>query len=167
MGNGITVSDSPYNVTHFNPYYNLQYGWCDADILRSDGSYRLYASSTGQYRPLLIPTDDPKQYFLIEARDGEGFDSEILITPEADCLRGVTVWRIDQTTMNTLYSQAGTRRGISMEGVATVPGTQFKLEYYKDFSNVSNVDLISAGITVTITDDPYDGSFVIDVRHEP
>ena len=56
-------TEDEYNVTHINPYYNLLYGWCGATEYTGKGTYRLDALSTGNYRPLLIPTDDPNQYF--------------------------------------------------------------------------------------------------------
>ena len=166
MSEGINISVSTkYNVTHINPYYKLQYGWCEADILREGGQYTLYSSSTGKYRPLLIPTDDPNQYFLVEARDGTGFDSSLMESDDTT-LRGVTVWRVDQTSLNTFNLVDSMRGGITMESVLPDPGCSFSLQYFSNYTDATVHDLKSAGVTITVLKDPKNGTFLIDVKKD-
>ena len=165
MSEGINISWNMYNVTHINPYYKLQYGWCEADIFRGDGQYTLYSSSTGNYRPLLIPTDDPNQYFLVEARDGTGFDSD-LMELDGTTLRGVTVWRVDQTSLNTFNLVDSMRGGITMESILPNPGCSFSLQYFSNYTDATVHDLKSAGVTITVLKDPKNGTFLIDIKKD-
>ena len=164
MAAGANIREAEYNVTHVNPYYNLLYGWCDADVWKGDGTYRLYAAETGEYRPLLIPTEDPNQYFLIEYRTAKGFDTELMYSYDYPAGNGVTVWRVDQTAMNKKREAEETRMGVSMEGVFQNPGQTYFLRYYADFKNPKVLDMKEAGLQVTVKSVDEAGTAVIEVK---
>ena len=177
MSQGIhTREEDPYNVTHVNPYYNLMYGWCDATMYAGKGSYRLYSASTGKYSPLLIPTEDPNQYFLIEARDAEGFDAA-LAEPVTTWNRekvawaagrrdrvGVTIWRIDQSPMNVRRSpDTELRAGALMENILK-EGEKVELMYYSNFEDPTDPSLKRSDFKITVTKDNGDGSWDIKIN---
>ena len=156
MARGADISEAEYSVTHIDPYYKLLYGWCDADLLESDGAYQLYAPSTGEYRPLLIPTEDPNQYFLVEYRTPTGFDSELNKLGSGgrkmDGGLGVTIWRVDQTALHMRQAEltyVDDRKGISMEGTLE-KNIPIELMYYKDYTDPKSTELTSANIKLTV-----------------
>ena len=173
-------TEEEYNVTHINPYYNLLYGWCDATEYTGEGTYCLDALSTGKYRPLLIPTDDPNQYFIIEARDGEGFDATLadpvtfydvsddenwdnMVFYEERNRVGITIWRVDQTVMNVRTTQMDKRKGVSMEGIL-ITGKEAELMYYSDYKDPEAKELKPLGLTVAVRKDLGNGSWEIEIR---
>lgn len=156
MAKGIDLSASEYSVTHIDPYYKLLYGWCDADLLESDGTYQLYAPVTGEYRPLLIPTEDPNQYFLVEYRTRWSFDSELSDLGsggrEMEGGAGVTIWRVDQTALQLGQNEltyVNDRKGISMEGTLA-KGAQMELMYYKDYTDAKSTELAPVNMKLTV-----------------
>ena len=176
---GPSLSEEEYNTTHINPYYNILYGWCDATEYVGKGTYRLDSLSTGMYRPLLIPTDDPNQYFIIEARDAKGFDAALSLPVSYETVHdenwddmvfyeernrvGVTIWRVDQTTMNVRIGEIMNRKGVSMEGIL-IDGKEAELMYYSDYKNPEAKELKSAGLKVVVTKDLGNGSWEIEIQ---
>ncbi len=165
MAYGINIEGSEYNVTHINPYYNVLYGWCDVDVLRGDGTYRLYSSATGKYRPLLIPTDDPNQYFLIEYRTAEGFDSQLKNGASLNATTGVTIWRVDQAAMNVTRVPEETRPALTMEEILSSDG-RTQLSYFSGFNQARNMELKDAGIRIAVKSADENGTRVIEITRE-
>ena len=165
MAYGINIEGSEYNVTHINPYYNVLYGWCDVDVLRGDGTYRLYSSATGKYRPLLIPTDDPNQYFLIEYRTAEGFDSQLKNGASLNATTGVTIWRVDQAAMNVTRVPEETRPALTMEEILRSDG-RTQLSYFSGFNQARNMELKDAGIRIAVKSADENGTRVIEITRE-
>ena len=73
----IWVGDSPdrKNPSHIMPMCSENFGFINPQTVKESGEYELSAWTTGNYNYLKIPTTDPKQYFLIENRQFDGFDS--------------------------------------------------------------------------------------------
>ena len=92
----IWVGDSPNrkNPSHIMPICSENFGFINPQTITESGQYELSAWTTGNYNYLKIPTIDPKQYFLVENRQFDGFDS---------CLAkdihqpGIVIYHIDRS----------------------------------------------------------------------
>lgn len=143
-----------FDTAHIDPYYKFLWGWNDAMLCESDGSYALYPQDSENYAPLLIPTDDPNQYFLIENRNGTGFDSYIKSAPTSENYLGINVWRVDKLALDKIYTDG--RCGISFEGALNNAGEAMELFYYDDIEDVYKTSVASTGISIefeSMTDD--------------
>lgn len=72
-------------------------GWAKPTLVTASGDYRVSSqwSDTG-YAPLLIPTSDPDQYFLVENRQAEGHDVSLEES-------GLVVWHVDNGMYELYY----------------------------------------------------------------
>ncbi len=61
--------------THLDPLQKIRSGFTEAQLAEGDGEYSLYSILSGKYNILRINTPDPAEYFLLENRQIEGFDS--------------------------------------------------------------------------------------------
>ena len=95
--------------THLDPLQKIRSGFAEPQIADGDGEYSLYSIKSGKYNILRINTPDPKEYFLLENRQTEGFDAGLyvqsketkedgtsVIVRENYKRGGVIVWRIDE-----------------------------------------------------------------------
>lgn len=154
MSNGFDMY-GPTDVTaHIDPYYKLVWGWCETQLLTSDGTVKLYPATSSDYSPVLIPTDDPNQYFLIENRRPEGYDNMVGPQDGEPDYTGLTVWRVDGLALEKIYSHA--RMGISMEAVLNDAGAEYELQYYASRDELENDSLINAGIVIRFENETPD-----------
>lgn len=142
------------DTAHIDPYYKLLWGWCRTQLITQDGTVKLYPATSDLYSPMLVPTDDPNQYFLLENRRAEDYDCYIAPEEGKPGGEGLSVWRVDRLALEKIYTQG--RRGISMEGVLNEVGGSMELLYYADRDDVENDALTGSGITVTLTDKSAD-----------
>lgn len=156
MSNGYDA-DEEYSVSHIDPYYKMIFGWSRVKYASCSGQTVLYPCTSEQYAPVLIPTDDPNQYFLVENRKAGGFDNYI---GEND-LEGLTVWRVDKLALEKIYNTGG-RKGLAMEGVYQV-GETIQPEYYSDRENVEIADREETGIEIYYMKDTGDGGAVVKI----
>lgn len=133
-------------TAHMDPYYKLVWGWCKAQLAAEDGTFKLYPATSAAYAPVLIPTDDPHQYFLIENRRAEGYDNYLTPPAGEPSRTGLTIWRVDKLALEKIYAKQ--RRGISMEGILTQAGECCELQYYASRDDLENGALIGSGVNV-------------------
>ena len=62
------------NPSHLMPMSSENFALIRPQLVTESGEYELHTWSTGHYNYLRIPTQDPKQYFLLENRQFDGFD---------------------------------------------------------------------------------------------
>ena len=141
-------------TAHIDPYYKLVWGWCRTQLATDSGTVKLYPATSDLYSPVLIPTDDPNQYFLIENRRADGCDSYIAPEEGEPGGEGLSVWRVDRLALEKIYTEG--RRGISMEGVLCKPGEGCELMYYASRDDVENDALVSSGIVIEFTNEAPD-----------
>lgn len=140
---------------HINPYYKLIWGWCGAQLAAADVTFRLYPATSADYSTVLVPTDDPDQYFLIENRKAEGCDDYLGSDYVSPHPVGLTIWRIDKLSLQKM-SYKYERLGIGMVNVLKDAGKKSELKYYASRDDINNSELTSCGITVElskVTDD--------------
>lgn len=86
---GIYGSDSYGNApTHFDPWSKQKLGWYTPTTTIPDKLNP--AGDSVNYNILKVPSPDPYQYFLIENRQQQGFDSGL-----RGVTNGIVFWRID------------------------------------------------------------------------
>lgn len=86
---GIYGSDSYGNApTHFDPWSKQKLGWYTPSTAIPDKFNP--AGDSANYNILKVPSPDPYQYFLIENRQQQGFDSGL-----RGVTNGIVFWRID------------------------------------------------------------------------
>jgi M6 family metalloprotease-like protein len=86
------------NPTHMMPMSMENFAILRPQLVTESGEYDLRAWSTGSYNYLRIPTQDPKQYFLLENRQFDGFDqclSRDISQP------GVVIYHVDRNLATT------------------------------------------------------------------
>lgn len=69
------------------------FGIVPPEVVARSGVYTLRAHSTGRYNYLKIPTDDPKEYFLLENRQFDGFDECLANDIKSP---GVAIYHVDR-----------------------------------------------------------------------
>lgn len=97
-GNSSGGSKTP---AYLDPYQRIYLGWVQSQVV-SDGTYTLYSTCSGKYNVLRVNTPDPDEYFLIELRLKEGFESNLTSGGEG----GIMVWHIDEG-INRQYFLSG------------------------------------------------------------
>ena len=92
-----------YEPTGFDPWSRYVLGWSIPDVAKTSGDYRVASQlSVDGYCSLLIPTSDPREYFLIENRQPEGHDAGLAFEYAGGNTRGgIVIWHIDKDTYKT------------------------------------------------------------------
>ena len=146
-----------YNTVHINPYYKILFGWVDAEVIpRSQKQVTLYPATSEKYNPVIVPTDDPNQYLVIENRKKEGFDRGM----EYEYSEGVYVWRVDALSMEKIYSYE--RKGLQAERL-WYNGTVTP-NYYENRTDVNDDTEIPTGIVIEFLSENEDGSITISIN---
>lgn len=79
-------------------------GWTNPAIVTHSGDYVVSSqlSDTG-YAALVIPTDDPEQYFIVENRQAEGHD--VSLAPFYLERGGLLIWHVDNGMYRRYYNE--------------------------------------------------------------
>jgi hypothetical protein len=90
------------------------FGLVKPEVASKPGEYTLRAHSTGRYNYLKIPTEDPKEYFLIENRQFDGFDECLAKDIKAP---GIAVYHVDrkQEIKGNFNNDGGEHRLVTIE----------------------------------------------------
>lgn len=79
----------------------IQVNFIEPIEIKKSGKYTLYAQSSDKYNILKIPTLNPKEYFLLENRQIEGFGEAWTYYMEQG---GIAIWRINEEVIeNSLF----------------------------------------------------------------
>lgn len=100
LGNNAGSGSKP---SYEDPYQRVYLGWADEVVADGDGEYTLYSTCSGKYKVLRINTPDPSEYFLVEVRYREGFETGLLSRGYDG---GILVWHIDDA-INNRYFRGG------------------------------------------------------------
>jgi putative cell wall-binding protein len=103
-------SDFDVSPTHLDPWCKAKLGFYTPITLSSPTTISLYpASNRANYKIYKIPTTNPKEYYLIEARTQTGFDAALYrIDGDKDSTYldvdgGVVVWHIDENEFTSTF----------------------------------------------------------------
>ncbi|MGC5325019.1 M6 family metalloprotease domain-containing protein [Brevibacillus sp. SYSU BS000544] len=86
--------------THFDPWSKMMLGFVEPAIATSSGEYTLFSIGTNNYNMIKVPTSDPDQYFLVENRQFEGYDSSL---QDYVSTGGVAIWHIDENVLRKTW----------------------------------------------------------------
>lgn len=99
-------------------------GWSGPTLVTRSGDYTVSSQlSEAGYRPLIIPTSDPNEYFLVENRQPEGHD--FALSPDYLGTGGLLVWHVDNeiyelhydaNTMNDVDHRPGVMADYAVNG---------------------------------------------------
>ena len=152
----------PYYVSHINPYYKTLFGWITPSVVTEPGPVRLYPPTSDKYNPIIVRTDDPNQYYIIENRYSDKFDTglnsapsyfdEVRFSPASD---GINIWRIDKLGCEAIYNRQ--RKGISLEAILRYLDSA-NLRRYVNIEDANDVQEALTGIIVTDLGRNLDGS---------
>jgi len=149
--------ENEYSVSHVDPYYKMIWGWTEVKYADKNGTTILSPAYSKDYAPILIPTEDPNQYFLIENRRKGGFDNYLEADRET-YYEGVAIWRVDKLALEKIYTKE--RKGLSLEAVLNFVGEEFDLQIYKDFENVDTTGLKDTGMHISYAADVEEAAVI-------
>lgn len=86
-------------------YSKLYLGFATPQVAMRSGEYVLYDDSTGKGNILLIPTQDPNEFFLLENRQFTGYDA---VMEDYMDHSGIVIWHINSRILeNAAYKVDG------------------------------------------------------------
>lgn len=84
--------------TALDGWSRFSLGWSRPRIAAKSGDYTVSSQlSDNGYSTLLVPTDDPAQYFIIENRQAEGYDAALSTAYGSG--GGIVVWHVDDAML--------------------------------------------------------------------
>ncbi len=96
--NGNHLADGA-RPSYEDPYHRIYLGWADCEVVE-DGVYTIYSTKTQKYKVLRVNTPDPGEYYLIEIRLKEGFESNLT---GGTSKGGIMVWHIDEDLCDRFF----------------------------------------------------------------
>jgi M6 family metalloprotease-like protein len=87
---------------HYGAYTMVKAGFIKPMVLETNGVYVINSAGTGNYNVYKIATKNPKEYFLIENRQFEGFDRTLGTNTNNRILKngGIAIWHINEAFGN-------------------------------------------------------------------
>jgi M6 family metalloprotease-like protein len=87
---------------HYGAYTMFKAGFIQPVVLETNGVYAANSAGSGKYNIYRISTKDPKEYFLIENRQFEGFDGTLGTNVNNRSLKsgGIAIWHISEAFGN-------------------------------------------------------------------
>ena len=147
-----------YNTMHVDPYYKILFGWAKGKVAKNSGKIRLYPATDKLYNPIIIETDDPNQYYIVENRVASGFDHGLSYSNS----NGINIWRIDKLGMEARQNKQ--RKGMQLLGILQDENDYLNLTYYEEFNNISIVTEKISGVKITYVEKHSDGSVTIKIE---
>lgn len=170
-----------YNYTipaHVDPLHKIALGWNDYEIVDKNSSVRLYPTTSQSYNTVIVPTEDNNQYYIIENRKADSFESQITMyasrgdidDPEEagySNYEGINIWRVDKLGYDELGAyQTCDRKGDFVISVLQNPTDAFFPRKYSNSTDVNDCSKESTNIKITYIKDNPDGSIDIDISFD-
>ncbi len=108
-GNHISNGKMP---SYLDPYHRVFLGWAE-EVVVEDGVYTIHSTLSDKYTVLRVNTPDPGEYYLIEIRLKEGFESDLT---SGDSKGGIMVWHIDQDLCNRYFEEGSASTSTLLNG---------------------------------------------------
>ena len=113
-GNHLQSGTRPADL---DPYHRIYLGWAEYEVVE-DGVYTIHSTLTDQYKILRVNTPDPGEYYLIEIRLKEGFESALTGGASKG---GIMVWHIDQDLCDRFFVEGSASTSTALHGVRHDP----------------------------------------------
>ena len=113
-GNHLSSGKRP---AYLDPYHRIYLGWADYEVVE-DGVYTLHSTMTDKYKILRVNTPDPGEYYLIEIRLKEGFESNLT---SGSAKGGIMIWHIDQDLCDRFFVEGSASTSTALNGVRHDP----------------------------------------------
>ena len=146
----------PYSL---DPWCRIQMGWTKAETITAARSYSLpsqdYSDITKEKKVLRIDMPYSGEYYLLEARYAERWDSQIVKThyPDnktKDQLGGIILWHIDENVLKECYN-TDNKRYYEINAAGHRPGVMpFYMELVDNGSGGKKHGLIGTGESATV-----------------
>ncbi len=98
--------------TYLDPYHRVYLGWAE-EVVVGDGVYTISSTLTDKYTVLRVNTPDPDEYYLIEVRLKEGFESKLT---DGDSKGGIMVWHIDEALNRRYFVEGSASTSTAVSG---------------------------------------------------
>lgn len=102
---------------YLDPYHRIYLGWAEYEVVE-DGVYTISSTMTDEYKILRVNTPDPGEYYLIEIRLKEGFESNLT---GGSSKGGIMVWHIDQDLCDRYFVEGSASTSTALNGVRHDP----------------------------------------------
>ena len=159
---------APYYAAHVDPFYKVVWGWARPRVIAEPGEYTLWPATSGKYNPVIVKTDSPNQYFIIENRQSEKFDTGLRgarsyghmggVLTSSD---GINIWRIDRLGCEAIYNAS--RKGISLEAILRTSGSRTYLNPYRNSENITDTGLETLTVEISHPVWNADGSITVSI----
>lgn len=165
-----------YNLpNHVDPLHKIAFGWYDYEIVDENTTVKLYPTTSPLYNIVIVPTKDNNQYYIIENRKADSFESQItLYSSRADIddpedagyqdYEGINIWRVDKLGYDKLSaSQICERRGDFVISVLQKPNDACFPKMYSNINDSSCNLKENTNIKITYVKSNNDNSIDIDI----
>lgn len=103
--------------TSFDAWSKLMLGFVEPTVATKSGEYTVNSIETNKYNVIKVPTENPDQYFLVENRQFEGYDSGLRNYVNQG---GVAIWHIDEKVireewLNNSVNDNESHKGVDLE----------------------------------------------------
>ncbi|MBQ2836248.1 MAG: InlB B-repeat-containing protein [Clostridia bacterium] len=163
---------------HVDPLHKITFGWHDYEIVDKNSTVKLYPTTSPLYNIVIVPTEDNNQYYIIENRKADSFESQITMYSrwadiddlEDACYsnyEGINIWRVDKLGYDELGAyQACDRKGDFVISVLQNPKDAFFPRRYSNISDSSSNLKESTNIKIAYLQKNEDNSIDIDISFD-
>lgn len=129
--------------TYLDPYHRVYLGWAE-EVVVGDGVYTISSTLTDEYVVLRVNTPDPDEYYLIEVRLKEGFESKLT---NGNSKGGIMIWHIDEALNRRYFVEGSASTSTAVSGKRHDPAIVplFRVGY----------DVAGQYMTDTTPEDPF------------
>lgn len=179
-----TISDLRYpsasnNHTipaHVDPLHKIALGWYNFEIVDTNKTVKLYPTTTSLYNIVIVPTKDKNQYYIIENRTANSFETQITKygyrgdvsdIEDAGCsnYEGINIWRIDKLGYDNLHKKIN-RKGDFIIRTLRYPNECILPKKYSNSEDYSSDLKERTDIKITYMKNNSDGSIDVNISFD-
>lgn len=163
---------------HVDPLHKIGLGWHDYEIVDKNSTVKLYPTTSSLYNTVIVPTEDNNQYYIIENRKADSFESQITMYVSSGDVadpedagysnyEGINIWRVDKLGYDELGAyQTCDRKGDFVISVLQNPMDAFFPRRYSNISDSSSNSKENTNIKIAYLQKNEDGSIDIDISFD-
>ncbi len=166
-----------YIQNHMDPLHKISLGWANYDLVDKNKTIKLYPTTSSLYNPIIVPTDDNNQYFIIENRNATSFETQIteyasnadIEDPEDagfDNYEGINVWRVDKLGYEMIQNSTAARKGDFIINVLKYENESFFPKKYSSKDDKTSGLKENTNIKITYIKKNEDNSIDININFD-